>query len=387
MQNFFNGTRSYTIPNNLTDVVDTFKIYAVQPKDACLKTNDETDKWNYHTTMDIDVYWNACDSIMELSWTPYKGFNVGNRVEYDIVWDTSATLTNPIDNNDWTSNLSYKFKVEKNMPVGTTGLLMTFYVKARPAGPGAISNYVSHSNRASETALYEDTPRYTYQHYSSVIQPNTVEVQVYPDTSVWSNIRQFIIYRGLAKSEMEVIGSVDKFNVLDSTFRYYDNTASTDEFSYFYRVVVENTCGGPVDTSNFGRTILLDVESDPEALTNTLKWNEYQEWDSTVAYYNIYRSFNSGIYLPHEVVAPSSSDQNLFVDDVYDEIFAIGDFCYLVEAVQGPVTTDFDINQELDPAYSRSNRVCVTMEPLFYIPNAFSPGGLNSMFRPEGQFF
>ena len=81
---------------------------------------------------------------------------------------------------------------------------------------------------------------------------------------------------------------------------------------------------------------------------------------------------------------------NLFVDDVYNEQFAIGDFCYLVEAVQGSMTTDFGIDQKLNPAISRSNLVCVVQEPLFYIPNAFSPTSNvaeNRIFGPRGQFF
>ena len=38
------------------------------------------------------------------------------------------------------------------------------------------------------------------------------------------------------------------------------------------------------------------------------------------------------------------------------------------------------------PSSSRSNYACADMEPLFYIPNAFSPNGVNKFFRPEGQF-
>jgi len=64
-------------------------------------------------------------------------------------------------------------------------------------------------------------------------------------------------------------------------------------------------------------------------------------------------------------------------------------WCYKVEAVQGQVT-DAATNgfpNDLDPATSNSNIVCITQEPLFYIPNAFAPDGVNKTFGPKGQFF
>ena len=75
----------------------------------------------------------------------------------------------------------------------------------------------------------------------------------------------------------------------------------------------------------------------------------------------------------------------MFVDDVYDNALVVGQFWYKVEAVQGPVTTDFP--NSLTSATSTSNEVCVIQKPLFYVPNAFAPDGVNKVFAPQGQFF
>lgn len=369
------------------DASNSTQTVGIQPYDACDNPSVDADNFDYHTTMDIDVVWNACDSVMELNWNAYEWFNVGEGVEYRVSWDTSNADNFALAQAGITDT-TYKFKVGPNFKVGANGLLFTFYVTARPTGSGAQS-FVSRSNRASETASFASTPRYDYMHYANVLSKNEVEIQVLPDKApaIFTNIGQYVIYRGNEKKGMVPIGSIDKTEVIDPTFRFYDYTAQTSEYSYFYRVVVENTCGGPVDTSNFGRTIHLNVVPDNEALTNTLSWNEYEEWDSTVAFYNVYRSFNGSSYIPYEVVPPKSPGKiNNYVDDVYDELFAIGDFCYFVEAVQGPVTTDFGINAELDPAISRSNEVCVVQKPLFYVPNAFAPDGVNKVFGPIGQF-
>lgn len=382
-------SRQYTFDLSVFNANDTTHEFALQPKDACGNFPNATkEEYNYHRTIDIDVEWNNCDSVMITSWNPYESFNVGEGVEYQVFWDTSGA-GNFMPAGDPTTDTVFRYKVSKDFKVDTAnGLLFTFYVEASPTGSG-VPSFVSRSNRASETASYLSTPRYDYLHYANVLDDNQVELQVYPDKkpSIFTNIGQYVIYRGIDKSAMDVIGVVDKSDVVDSTFRYYDYNAQTNDYSYFYKVIVENTCDGPVDTTNFARTIHLRVNADNEALTNSLVWNEYEEWDSTVAFYNVYRSFNGGGYEQYDVVAPKTAgDYNRFIDDVYDELFAVGNFCYFVEAVQGPVTTEFGIDQDLDPAISRSNVVCVIQKPLFYIPNAFAPDGINKVFGPQGQF-
>lgn len=384
--NSFNE-RSYSFPITDFNPNDSISTVWVQAVDGC--GNGGLPEFNSYSTIFLKAYWNPCDSLVELSWNPYTTFNNGEGVEYRIVY--SDDLLDPFgpgnsisNSKNTTTDTTFDFKIEKDFPSGRD---YHFYILASQTGSGASNFERTRSNRVNIEVVFEGTPNYTYTHYANVLDDNEVELQVYPDASVSSTIGQYVIYRGQYKAELSPIGSVPITDVLGPTFRYNDYTANTNELSYFYKVVAENKCGGAVDTSNFGRTIHLKVEVDNEALTNTLKWNEYEEWDSTVAYYNVYRAMNNGGLELYEVVPPSENgNEVVFVDDVYSEITAVGDFCYMVEAVQGPVTTDFNINDELDPAISRSNEACVIQEPLFYIPNAFSPRGVNRVFGPQGQF-
>ena len=41
----------------------------------------------------------------------------------------------------------------------------------------------------------------------------------------------------------------------------------------------------------------------------------------------------------------------------------------------------------ISSATSMSNIACATQKPLFYVPNAFAPDGVNKVFQPKGQFF
>ena len=213
---------------------------------------------------------------------------------------------------------------------------------------------------------------------------------MYKDTVI--PVGGYTIYKGLEKDFLDPIGRVEGDEIFkDTSFQYNDLNVDVNSVSYYYRIVTENQCGGTVDTSNFGRTIYLTVEPNKEAMTNTLRWNEYQEWDSTVAYYNVYRGANGNPATELRQIIPPTENggDNIFVDEVYDDVFAKGDFCYRVEAVQGQVNTSATNGEpnKLEPAISRSNMVCVIQKPLFYVPNAFAPDGVNKVFAPKGQFF
>src|SRR5690606_4064222 len=87
---------------------------------------------------------------------------------------------------------------------------------------------------------------------------------------------------------------------------------------------------------------------------------------------------------PYETVYPESPGSPIeFVDNVSDSEYALGQFCYTIEAVEG--TVDPEVASYVTSANSKSNYACADAEPLFYIPNAFSPSGVNKIFRPEGQ--
>ena len=136
-----------------------------------------------------------------------------------------------------------------------------------------------------------------------------------------------------------------------------------------------------------GLVFILVVDAQSEAIQNVLFWNEYEGWDSTVAYYNIYRGINgNGANTLFATVPPANDGKlNKYVDNVFDNTYAVGDYCYRIEAVQGSINPAYE--PVISSATSNSNEVCVTQQPKFYVPNAFTPGGLNNLFIPQGQFF
>lgn len=371
------SNRSFAVPLNQLDPFDTTFTLTLQSVDTCNGSDTARSKFDYHTTMDVDVEWVQCDSVNVLDWNPYTDFNEGgDSVTYEVYVGQNLRGPFTLVPNSQTGDTTFEHKIQNG------GMRYYYYVKAT----NSTLTHSSTSNVDSDTTYFQEEPPFRYLHYATVLPSKEVEVSFFKDTTIEQG--GYSIYRGLSKEDMKPIARLDGFDSFkEELLTYLDPTAAIDDYSYFYNVVIENQCGNAVDTSNFGRTIHLTVEPDNEALTNHLRWNEYQEWDSAVAYYNIYRGFNGNSAVEkYSVVPPTENgDPNSFIDDVYDNALVIGKYCYKVEAVQGPVTNDFPNN--LNSATSTSNEVCVTQKPLFYVPNAFAPDGVNKMFSPKGQFF
>jgi hypothetical protein len=158
---------------------------------------------------------------------------------------------------------------------------------------------------------------------------------------------------------------------------FFDTERATDVFSYQYRVVVTNTCGRTVDTTNIGKTILLQATTDQSRLVNTLSWSRYEEWENGVDHYNIYRRIGDGS--PELIDEFSSASSLFFEDDVSEFIDESGDFYYCIEAVERVVGNRTAFT-------SKSNEVNLTLEPIIWVPNSIVIGGYNPVFYPVISF-
>ncbi len=374
--------KMYRIHHSQLDYRDSCVAVGSLSKDACGFSSSIEDVL-FHKSMDIEVRWNVCDTAMELTWNQYVGFDENFDVEYTIYWNNTG------DVNDFNSlsfpaldTISDTTYVHKIPEVGKT---YYYFVQAKSTDG---SGYRSNSTIDQDLALLDSEPRFGYATYATVLPDESIELEYFKDTLV--NINGYIIYRGTDRVNMNPIGFVGYDPIQsDLTFQYVDANVEVHEKNYYYNVVIQNDCDVSIDTSNVAGNILLNVHADNEGLRNILRWNEYGDWDSTVSFYNIYRGVDgpptADVYA---VVTPSQRRMNTFIDDVYDDVFSIGEFSYRVEAVQGPVSPSVSEGypNSLSPAISTSNTVAVTQEPLFYVPNAFAPDGVNKVFGPKEWF-
>mgnify|MGYP001394364838 CR=1 FL=1 len=159
-----------------------------------------------------------------------------------------------------------------------------------------------------------------------------------------------------------------------SYFRFYlDNDIDSKTGAYNYRINLIDSCGNIGEISNVATTIFLNVTTQDVEMKTTLSWTDYFGFDGNILEYRIYRGINGVFEIAP--VAILSSNIRSFVDDVSDFYESEGQFCYRIEAIES--VNSYGINRT-----AFSNAVCVTIEPIVYIPNAFTINGYNPVFIP-----
>ena len=111
---------------------------------------------------------------------------------------------------------------------------------------------------------------------------------------------------------------------------------------------------------------------------NTLTWDDYTKWSGGVSSFNIYRAVN-GVFDPTPI-SNLPVGIKMYIDNVQDFVSAQGKFTYYVEAVEGAG----NIYGFMDKA--KSNPADAYVEVSVFVPNAFAPKGLNSVWLPVAQY-
>ena len=125
----------------------------------------------------------------------------------------------------------------------------------------------------------------------------------------------------------------------------------------------------------------MEGKFDRNLFHNFLNWTAYTDWDTSgngVEVYNIYRVLND-----QQELVPSFSltDRFSLIDSLMQHYITTGkEVCFVVEAVEAD-GNDYGFKEN-----SLSNKLCFTTNPIFWIPNAFAPEGVNTEFKPVISF-
>jgi len=149
---------------------------------------------------------------------------------------------------------------------------------------------------------------------------------------------------------------------------------------YYYRVIVTDSCGVDVLTSDVAKTMFLEVEAQSD-LHNILTWNPYLGFLGQPNDYAIYRKLD-GVLDPLPIATVPAAQTN-YIDDVNAVSNSGGIFNYYIMALEGAGNT-FGFSDS-----SLSNVALALQKPRVYVPTAFIPSSSeakNKIFVPVGVF-
>ena len=323
--------------------------YNINTRDSCGKLPAFEKK---HSTVFLSVTNDTCAKTYRLSWSHYIGWNAIKK--YYIFKKANSNQFDLIDSVDGNTN-TYQSKY-------TTGNEYTFYVRAFKDTSVLIT---SSSNKAGFISRLRQDPSSLVINYITSGTP--IDENLYLSLNTNKNDE-------VLKYELSILD--DKLNMISSTslkksdINTQINLGLSDKNRYHFYISAFDVCNNISFVSDTSTNILLSGNE----INNirSLTWNSYFTWNEGVDSYIIYRgSGDNGLF----TLNPWKTEVDTSITDNDQNVVMLGEgICYYILAKEAENTSNV----------SKSNRVCLSARFLIHMPNAFTPGGFNSNFRPEG---
>lgn len=322
------------------------------------------------TSLFLNATTALCSDVANLSWT--GAFNLPSEPAHYEIWVNEES---PSGSGNW-SGLVLLETVDASMSSwqhtgASYGSTYRYHVVLQMNSGLEIL-----SNARSLEFSYPGSPDFTSLRRASVNDSGAVSILVDLDPNN-NEVHAYTLQR-------QVPGDATFFDLETQegiggmVLQFTDYSADTKSQSYTYRIEVHNFCGDSVGASNSAQTVWLRGLTDFQLLRNTLHWTPYAEFPGATAGYRVYRKYNLGGAT--ELIATLPSSVFTWEDDVSTLLESPGDFCYIVEAMDAFPGPAGGLN------YALSNQMCLTQEPVVWVPNAILIGGENDIFKPVISF-
>jgi len=355
-------TTTYSNPNSNGSLGT--ETYGVAAFDSCL-TNSANPTYQTsalsepHTSIFLENEFFLCEREVKLTWVPYLGWDNSVEVEsYEIV----AKFGNSSPEVIATVSADVSSYTHINLIQDVT---YCYYVRA-------VSNtgVMAYSNQNCRLISRPSPATYHYLATASHLLNDEIEIECFTDPN--ASIQGYELEKkSPGESSFSYLTTLSPSNT--ANIFYTDSDIDSRVGAYNYRLKIIDSCGTIGEISNIGTTVFLRVSTQDVEMKTTLSWSSYFGFDGNIIQYKVYRGIN-GMVDPTPIAVLSGNVRS-FVDDVSDQFESEGQFCYRVEAIES-------INSYGFAKTAFSNKVCVTIEPLVYIPNAMTVNGSNPIFLP-----
>lgn len=335
------------------DAVPTLKSpysYRVLTKNICGYVTD-TNNLIPHTDIELSAY--TADDASFLKWTPYAGWQPN---VYEI-WrlDPAAGF---VKLKEVDGNVTQAFDSAIACNTG-------YYYKIRARGNGLFADSWSDSSGAIPNFIPFVPGN---ELLSASVEGNSKNLIKWTYSNPGRTpVRYYLLERS---TDGITYTQTDRFDPF--TNYTYDKVDNASSRSFYYRTIVQDTCGYRSDSSNYGKTMMLSAAINAEELP-LLTWTPYDFWQEGVDYYDI-EIYTNGQF---EFLATVDGTTTTWVDDI-TPVIGRSEYCYRITA-----RSVFDGGKS-----SRSSIACAPVVSRIFVPNAFRPAGQseNKTFYPKGMY-
>lgn len=309
------------------------------------------------TSIFLKTSYNKCAYQTKLEWNNYINIPKG-LLEYRIYYSENGAAFTQIWSTSETSYLHTNVTPNKNI---------CYFVRAI----NKTKTITSTSNKNCFFSKQVESADFVYIKTASIISKTSAKINFLIDST--KTINGIEIQRSTNGLSFSKIGYILPHVNLNYTF--IDESIISDLNPYYYRVVVKDSCGNYRTSSNMVKTIFLKVEDDKnELFVKHLSWNCYEGFNGGTSGYSIYRVLNDNWNTTP--IGYTNSQTTNFIDNLEYDSEKGSKIDYVV------IATESIVNQYNSKEISFSNQASVFMEGRIYVPNSFSPNGVNKTWAP-----
>lgn len=355
---------TYLETSTVVDPTAIWQQYTVAAYDKCKEPLANTSAGaDPQRTMFLTLNQEKCVDEVQLNWTPYQ--NWPELTTYDVMISTNG-MPYEHEYTVLSTDTSFVHVQEDNY---------TAYCYKIRASNADESKY-STSNVRCATSTQLEIP--SKQYFKEITVANNRDVQVKSLTDSSLPVGDYVLLRSLSADDH--FFEVDRIPFQgNEIFEMHDLEAQVNQTSYYYRIDIEDSCKRSIFVSESVNSIFLMGQWDVQTLSVSLQWNPYLGWDDIGSGIDSY-AINQIIDGNKKELATVSKDQTNYTYILYDDIALGANLCFEIEAREA----DGNIYGQKDSLVS--NQICFTDNLKVFIPNSFTPLGLNPIFIPVISF-